>query len=227
MVYNIGICDDETRFISLIENEIKAYFNDKHTYSIHTFQSAAKVLESSLSLDLIFLDIEMPDINGIEIKNKLELIGFKGAIVFVTNYEQYMKDAFGKNVIAYVQKKDIHRLKKILRSFECNQRESKFIKISDSTIKVNDIYYISADNGYCNITTKNKSHYYSIYLNEILRRVDDKLFVQVHRSYIINLRYVDNFNGSEIKIVNGGKIKLSRKYKDQFMKKYFAYLMEE
>lgn len=227
MVYNIGICDDETRFISLIENEIKAYFNDEHAYSIRTFQSAAKVLESSLSLDLIFLDIEMPDISGIEIKKKLELIGFKGAIVFVTNYEQYMKDAFGKNVIAYVQKKDIHRLQKILRSFECNQRESKIIKISDSTIKVNDIYYISADNGYCNITTKNKSHYYSIYLNEILRRVDDKLFVQVHRSYIINLRYVDNFNGSEIKIVNGGKIKLSRKYKNQFTKKYFAYLMEE
>lgn len=224
-MFKIAICDDDVVYANLIRNEIVSF--DKEEYEIYMYSSALQVLEAKIKFDILFLDIEMPEISGIELKRKLEKSNFKGMIVYITNYEQYMNEAFGKNVIAYISKDKIYQVKDILLKFERNNSMNKIFKISDTVLKINDIYYVKADKGYSYIFTKDKSYYFSIYLTDILQRINSDLFMQVHRSFIVNFSYIDKFNEKEITLIDGRIIKLSRKFKDEFIKKYYAYLKEE
>lgn len=225
LMFKIAICDDDEVYAELIRNEIINF--NKNEYKIYIYSSALQVLEAKIKFDILFLDIEMPEISGIELKRKLEKSNFKGMIVYITNYEQYMNEAFGKNVIAYISKDKIYRVKDILLKFERNNSMNKIIKISDTVLKINDIYYVKADKGYSYIFTKDKSYYFSIYLTDILQRINSDLFMQVHRSFLVNFSYIDKFNEKEITLIDGRIIKLSRKFKDEFIKKYYAYLKEE
>lgn len=226
-MYKIGVCDDNVYFLNEIVNILKDFYKECNDVKIEKYQNAIEILRYFREFDLIFLDIEMPTINGLALKRKLEEIDFRGKIIYVTDYEQYMNEAFGKNVIAYIPKKDLNRIVLMLQQLEKEKKRNKVLRIADANINISDIYYIQADSGYVNIYTGNELFYFSIYLNDILKRIDDITFMQVHRSYIVNFRYIDTFNANEITLINGKKIKLSRKYKEVFKNSYFKYLKGE
>lgn len=224
MKYRIGICDDNKKYLDQIANIVYSYYIENKDIEIILFNNGTDVLRRYKDLDLILLDIEMPDMDGLSLKKKLEQIDFKGKIVYVTDYDQYMNEAFGKNVIAYIPKNNLQRVSSILKKIDIERKRNKILSISEVAINISDIYYLEADRGYLNIYTDIKTYYFSIYLNDILKRINDSTFVQVHRSYVVNLRYINTFNSSEITLTNGIKIKLSRKYKDEFKRLYFEYL---
>lgn len=226
-MFKIAICDDDTFYINKIKDIVVNYFSDEGKYEVYMYSNAKQILNEKINFDIIFLDIEMPLITGIELKEKLEKSNFKGIIIYITNYEQYMNEAFGKNVVAYISKDKIHRIKDVLIKFEKCNSVNKIIKISDTVLRINDIYYIEADKGYSYIYTKDKSYYFSIYLSDILRRINSDLFIQVHRSFLVNFRYIDKFSDKIITLVDGRIIKLSRKFKDEFISKYYSYLKED
>lgn len=226
-MFKIAICDDDTFYINKIKDIVVNYFSDEGKYEVYMYSNAKQILNEKINFDIIFLDIEMPLITGIELKKKLEKSNFKGIIVYITNYEQYMNEAFGKNVVAYISKDKIHRIKDVLIKFEKCNSVNKIIKISDTVLRINDIYYIEADKGYSYIYTKDKSYYFSIYLSDILRRINSDLFIRVHRSFLVNFRYIDKFSDKIITLVDGRIIKLSRKFKDEFILKYYSYLKED
>lgn len=226
-MFKIAICDDDTFYINKIKDIVVNYFSDEGKYEVYMYSNAKQILNEKINFDIIFLDIEMPLITGIELKEKLEKSNFKGIIIYITNYEQYMNEAFGKNVVAYISKDKIHRIKDVLIKFEKYNSVNKIIKISDTVLRINDIYYIEADKGYSYIYTKDQSYYFSIYLSDILRRINSDLFIQVHRSFLVNFRYIDKFSDKIITLVDGRIIKLSRKFKDEFILKYYSYLKED
>lgn len=229
MNYKIAICDDNKKIQEQITNIVKSYYIENKDIEIELFSNATDVLKRYKDLDLILLDIEMPGMSGLSLKNKLEQIEFRGKIVYVTDYEQYMNEVFGKNVIAYIPKNNLKRISSILEKIDIERKQNKILSISDVAINIRNIYYLKADRGYVKVYTdiKEKPYFFSIYLNDILKRINDFTFVQVHRSYVINLRYINTFNSREITLINGAKIKISRKYRDEFKRLYFEYLKGE
>ena len=223
MAYKIGICDDENKYIKDIGNIIEDYFKDrKDDYEIYCFNDGYKLLDKADDLDIVFLDVEMDIVSGLEIKNKLTKLSDL-RIIFVTNYEQYMSDAYGRNVIAYVNKSEIVRIKEILTKIENEDQENILLTLSDKTLDTYDIKYIKANGAYCSIYFQDQECVACIYLNDLLKRLPAS-FIRVHRSYVINLRYVRDFLKKHILLSDNTQIPISRSYREAVKKRYFDYV---
>lgn len=195
-----------------------------------SFSSAGEALGyvASNKCDLIFLDMEMPEINGIEF-----LKSFKSSaqIIVVSGKKEYAAEAFDFNVTDYLIKpveysrflKAAIRSSELKTSFQVSQNESDdiFIKKDSRLIKLNakDIVWIEALADYVNIYCLNGDRHT---LLATMKLMEDKLkktdFARIHRSFIIRLDKIKEIEENSV-TVNGKVLPISRGYKDNLFKK--------
>jgi two-component system, LytTR family, response regulator len=237
------LIDDEPDCTSLLKFELT--HNCPQVEIVGVFNSSTKALEEIelLKPDLIFLDIEMPLMNGFELLEKLMPINFN--IIFVTAYNQFALRAFKFNALDYLVKPfDVTELVAAVTKVEKNvlpsqtqldslQRELKGAAISKiaipgpngvSFIEVNEIEYAESSNNYTKLVLINKqSHILSKTLKDVQDVLEDLHFLRVHRQYIINLNHVKQFyRGDNMYVVmsNGENIPIARSQKDKLIEKY-------
>ena len=181
------------------------------------------------TIDLIFLDVEMPNMTGIELLQNLE----KRPIVILSSAKkEYAIDAFDLNVVDYLLKPltlprflmAVDRAKEIYDSkssrIEPSEKEYIFIRANSilSKISINDIQYIQALGDYVNIFTEAKK--YTVHLN--LRAIEEKLpshlFYRIHRSYLINMDKIDSIEKETAYIVKH-PIPIGEAYKSNLLKR--------
>lgn len=222
---NIGICDDEKIYVESMKKIIEDYFrNSELDIMVHVFFNGEDFINSKVRLDLLFLDIEMKEIDGISVKNILEKLYSKCKIVFVSNYDSRMIEAYGTNVIAFINKKNISDITIYLERIRKEHSEHKIISIGTHKIDAFDIVFIKADGSYSNVVGKTKKYLCCIYLVDILERLNNLPFVRVHRSYVVNLHYIRDIVSSNIILLTGEKIPISKTYKDNLVIEYFNYI---
>lgn len=237
------LIDDEPDCTSLLKFEL--VHNCLQVEVVGVFNSSTKALEEIelLKPDLVFLDIEMPLMNGFELLEKLMPINFN--IIFVTAYNQFALRAFKFNALDYIVKPfDVTELVAAVAKAEKNslplqsqleslQREIKGAAISKiaipsqsgvSFIEVNEIEYAESSNNYTKLVLINKqSHIISKTLKDVQDVLEDLHFLRVHRQYIINLNHVKQFYRGEnmyVVMVNGENIPVARSQKDKLVEKY-------
>jgi len=221
-VYNIGICDDESMYIKEIKSKIIEYFiNTNKNIKFHLFNDGIKVVKSINKLDLLFLDIEMPNLTGIEIKDR---INGNCKIVFVTNYEQHIYEAFGKNVIAFVKKDELYRISNILTKVEQEEKEHKIVQLGNQLIDIDSILYAKAEGSYTHIYTMEKDFLECIYLYRTLKKINSQSFIRVHKSYIINMKYIKKIYSNNVLLINNSRIPLSRLLKKDITEQFYNYI---
>lgn len=172
------------------------------------------------NVDLIFLDIEMPEINGMEF---IESFKELPPVIFITSKEKYAVKAFEHKVIHFLVKpvdygkflKAIERVFKLYESKNSQNLESIYIKEKGVMQKIllKEIYYLEALGDFVKVKSVNKNYVAS----STMKNIEDKLatckdFIRVHRSYIINLNYLENFD-AETAVVAGNIIPIGSKYK--------------
>jgi two-component system, LytTR family, response regulator len=237
------LIDDEPDCTSLLKFELM--HNCPQVEVVAIFNSSTKALEE-LELhkpDLVFLDIEMPLMNGFELLEKLMPINFN--IIFVTAYNQFALRAFKFNALDYIVKPfDVTELVVAVAKAEKNslplksqleslQREIKGAAISKiaipgpsgvSFIEVNEIEYAESSNNYTKLILINKqTHLLSKTLKDVQDVLEDLHFLRVHRQYIINLNHVKQFYRGEnmyVVMTNGENIPVARSQKDKLVEKY-------
>ena len=113
---NIAICDDDKSFRDLLEKHLRNYFNDRNiSLNIFQFPSGEKLLENQLLFDLVFLDVEMGNINGIDTGKELKRRNPHNIIFVITSYDGYLDDAFHIRAFRFLSKPlDIVRLYRAL-----------------------------------------------------------------------------------------------------------------
>jgi two-component system, LytTR family, response regulator LytT len=171
-------------------------------------------------IDLIFLDIELPGMNGMEL---LESNKNLPPVILVTSKEKYAAAAFNFKVVHYLVKpveyskflSAIDRVMQTSTQAEKDLNEAIFIKENGVLSKImrNEILYIEALGDYVKIHLKGKVHT----INSTMKNFEDKLkqhrqFIRVHRSYLINLDFLENFD-NETAIVAGKIIPIGAKFK--------------
>lgn len=172
------------------------------------------------TIDLIFLDVEMPDMTGIQL---LESFKDLPSVILITSKEKYAFKAFEHKVVDYLVKPVEYAkfLKAVERVFETNdgltnlRLDYLFIKEEGVLSKLphKDILYFEALGDNVKVHTKAKVHVITATMKSIEEKLKhNKNFVRIHRSYIINLNYLENFD-SETSIVAGRIIPLGNKYK--------------
>ena len=179
--------------------------------------------------DLIFLDIQMPKLNGFEV---LELIHHKPKVIFTTAYDQYALKAFEENAIDYLLKPfSYDRISKSLeRVFdstinsddivktEINTELKRIVVKEGSTIQVlnfSEIICIQSNDDYVIIKTENSEFIKNQTMNHYEKTLPSDVFMRVHRSSIVNISFIKKLNhvskeNYELELNNGEKIKVSK-----------------
>lgn len=182
-------------------------------------------------VDLIFLDIEMPEMTGIELVKNLD---HHPLIILITAKKEYAVEAFELNVVDYIIKPinlarfmlAVDRVKEIFDSkdkkIETNAAEKDYIFVRSDAIltkvKIKEIIYIQAMGDYVNIFTSDKRHTVHITLKGIEEKLPHQLFYRLHRSYLIAINHIDNVEENTAYI---GKhpIPIGEQYKKELLKK--------
>jgi len=198
-----------------------------------TFSDAIQGLEflKTQSVDLIFLDIHLPKISGIDF---LKAIQNPPAVILTTAFSEYAIESYEFDVVDYLLKpfsfqrfvKAISKIKPIELS---GQQESPqnakmgneiFVKSGYEHIKIqiSDIQYIRSDTDYTELMTGQKKYLSNESLKHWLRSIDH--FVQVHKSYVLNPSYIEKVAGNQIHLKNETIIPLGRAYKEAFVSQF-------
>ena len=198
-----------------------------------SFSSTPEALKyiSENEIDCVFLDIEMPDLNGIELSKILNNFAKKPEIVFVSAYGNYAVEGFKLDVVDFLLKPySFEELKnsaqKVLTSIELKTNKNTdysndffFIKIDAQQVKLNssEILYIESMRDYVKIYTKNREVPYIplITLKKIKTLLNAPYFLQINRSQIINTSKISSYGKNSLTIAEK-KFSVSEKFQDGF-----------
>jgi DNA-binding LytR/AlgR family response regulator len=232
---NILICDDQKKeaetFAAMLSD---VYGFDIRAKTFFCSLEALDYVQSGAPVDVCFLDIIMPRMNGITLAEKLRSNGYRGEIVFLTNSNDFAHESYMVGAFNYMLKPPTNKCaSKILNALD-NAREKadregiavkyqgikKFIFFRDiSNIEVvRHNVYIRMING---TDIKVYSSFWEI-ASELLK---DRRFIQCHRSFLINMRDIETVIGREIIMRRGTRVPISRgfsKVRDEILKSMFS-----
>ncbi|WP_266205261.1 LytR/AlgR family response regulator transcription factor [Pontibacter kalidii] len=227
--------DDEPLALDIIESYVSKlpYLNLVKTCSSAT--EAMQVLQEE-QIDLMFLDIEMPELTGIQFLN---ILRHQPLIIFTTAYPDYALEGFNQDAVDYLLKPiPFDRfLKAVTKAQERLQRKNgkgteapvaqpaaaehdfMFVKADYKTIRVDfrDILWIEGLKDYIIIQTKDQKIITLLSMNKMMEKLPDSKFLRVHRSFIVSLQKIDSIEKSRIRIGNK-EIPIGEVYKDAFLK---------
>lgn len=200
----------------------------------HSFQSAleANTVLQKGKIDVVFLDINLPDISGIQY---IKTLTAPPAIIMTTAYHEHAVESFELDTICdYLVKpisfsrflKAVNKVKKQLNGHNPISQEKVvdndafFLNIDKTLHKVNisDILFIASDKNYVTVVTKKGKYSYLESLKNWMEKLPPEHFIQVHKSYIVNFAAIEKINGNLL-YVNQEKIPLGRSYKPALVKK--------
>lgn len=214
----IAIVDDDKNQLKLLSDKVNSYLEKLPSpFQIITYPSGTELLKASRPFDLIFLDIQMQELSGMETAKKLRLAGNSSYIVFVTVLQEYVYDAFEVEASDYLLKpvddKRFERMmNRICSSLQKRNKSSLIITSKGNTCKsvsLQDILYCEAVNHKINIHTKTGIQECYFKIEELERQLDDRFF-RCHRSYLVNLDYVCGYQDRLALLDNGAGIPVSR-----------------
>jgi len=233
MKYRCIVVDDEQLARKLLEEYINKVPHLELVAQCKTPLEAMEVLQEG-GVDLMFLDIQMPELTGIEF---LKTLHDKPAVIFTTAYSEYALEGYQLDVIDYLVKPfdferfiravnkaiDLIRLKQGAGGSSSNREEFLTVHADYKIykLKLEDIEYIEGLKEYVSYFTKDKR----IIALESLKRLEEVLpgdrFMRIHRSYIVPLQKIKSVEGNQVDI-GSKKIPIGRSYKDAVMKKIFG-----
>lgn len=218
---NCIIIDDDPVSVNLITH----FINNTEGLSLlaamnNPIEGVNYIRKNNESIDLIFLDVEMPEMSGIEL---LDSFSELPPVILITSKEKYAVKAFEHKVLHYLVKpvdyvkflNGVHRVFKLFESDKNVKQDYLFIKGNNLLSKVfhKDILYCEALGDYVKVHTKDKVHVvYSTMKNIEEKLTSNKEFIRIHRSYLINLNFLENFD-AETAIVHKQVLPLGNKYK--------------
>lgn len=229
MKLHIAICDDE----SILCKETKEKILEMHPeYEIDLLFSGKELLETPLKYDLIFLDIEMPGQNGMAVAQYLREQKYTGHIIFLTNYNEYMPEAFKVKAFRFLTKPvNMDELEETLEEAEHEFFENQAIVVDgygvEILVDVRDIVYIQAmkKNTVLYLTDKSVETPYS--LKYWLEKLSENDFCQVHKSFIVSLHYIMKVEIDEV-VLHGREcsVPLSRRKNGMVKQAFYEYIRQ-
>lgn len=232
----IAVCDDEILQRIDIIKKIKSVFKNNYCkccYDIEEFNSGESLISSSRYFDIVFLDIKMGKLSGIDIAKNIRKNNSDTKIIFITAFEEYVFEAFDVSAFHYLIKpasedKILEIMNRILKNLKNEKSNQPYLVLNKgkSTIKVllDNVYFFEVQNRIINVHTQTDVIQYYDKITNIESKVPKDSFFRCHRSYIVNLKYVMKFNKTEIVLDNGTTIMISKSKYDEFSKAFLKYI---
>ena len=241
---NITFCDDDREFLDKLTPMVKTIFNSlKRNVSIHLFTDARELIKKFEQYkpyyDILFLDIDMPIINGKEVARILRINDKKFKLAFITAFEEEALNTFQFDVSGFLPKTLLEErlpmvIERMVRAVEEENPQIQVFRVktaedSISTIKVplNDIIYIESVNRKIYLHTKRKIFLLHGYqFSTLAEQYDDFGFVSIHRTCILNLKYIYSVDEIDVRLDDGTVLPLSRRKRQSILDKFLETVCE-
>lgn len=228
----IAICEDEVICTDVLETHIRKWAADNGVWvEVFTYKSAEQFLfylNENADTDLLFLDIMLGGINGIELAQKLRVMKNTVQIVFTTDSEKYVYEGYNVSALNYLVKPITYD--KLCTAMDqaknaISQRKYYLCKTSDSMVKIpyEDIITIEMDSHNAVITTKTAKYTTRRTLTEILESLDSELFIQCHKSCVVNIQHIFSISKKTLGLSNGISVDIGRKYVKELNDRFIKY----
>lgn len=217
---NICICDDEkiqrSELKSIISTQLELKGLD---FSIHECESGESLnlmlIKDNNYLDIIFLDIEMSGLNGIETARNIRELNDKVVIIFVTGFSDYVFDGYEVKALNYILKpykkeKIVHGLFQAVKQVENINHDFFIVQLNSSSYKINlrDVIYFSSDKRKIKVITKENTYEFYAKLDDIEKEMPS-YYVRIHNRYLVNLNFVVAIENNYVD-ANSEKLPISR-----------------
>lgn len=233
IMINIAICDDDTKFCAdLTDFFIKNFFEELHLINDYSNgkELISDIQETGIIYDFIFLDLDMPKMDGVTTGYELRKLPthLNSTIMFITSFDTNPAPIVDIHPFAYIKKpldyNSFHT--KFREALQLFYDEDKLITVctkkNNLRLDVKKIRYIESFHRNSIIHMINEKLELTISLSELEKIIltESHLFVRIHASYIINMRYLSKVSANEIFLDERISLPISRKYKEDFFLKY-------
>lgn len=229
----IGVCDDEKEVREYIKEKVNRLFPKAE---VVIYASGQEVLREKTLPDILFLDIQMPELNGMETAKILRKTDKKTVIIFVTALEEYVFQAFDVDAFHYLVKpftneKFYEVLQKAVKRCRTKQEQSQFTDEKQTllitaqgkhvVVNINDIVYAEVYDRKVMLHSLHSDIEYYGKMKELAKKAGEDFF-RPHRAYLVNLRYVKKYNSTTIWLENGQVLMAKQNYQE-FVKAFLRF----
>lgn len=231
MIY-IAICDDERYMSEHIRKMVSAFFQKKNReVSIRLFSSGKELLNYHKQIDILFLDIQMKDMDGMETARKLREDNFRGFLIFITVLKEMVFQSFEVQAYDYlvkpVEETQVEKtMERLFASMHRASEDSLLVQkgYEGRIIPKDEIVFceIIDRKVYLNLISSEVIDYY-----ERIEKLETKLgdrFFRCHRSYLINLKHLKGYKNGTAYMDNGREIPVSRLRSREFSGVVLQYM---
>lgn len=220
----IAYCEDEKVQSIFLRELIELWEKTANEYcEVTVYGSAEEMLfenQDSFSFDFIILDIELDRMNGIELARRIRKMDNNVPIAFLSNRREYVFEGYEVNAVRYllkpIKKEPLFPILDMILKSMGEEKQYIILELQGEKRKValEDICYVEALGHYIAVHTDGQSLEVKMSINEMASRLNGH-FVATHRSYLVNLQYIERITRTDCILNSGLKIPISRSsYKD-------------
>lgn len=236
MNYRIAICDDNATDSEYVATLVHKWSrNSQNTININSFPSAEVFLfqyADDKNYDILLLDIEMGNMDGVELAKQIRRENDTVQIVFITGFPDFIAEGYEVSALHYLMKpvsggKLSAVLDKAILNLGKNKKSVIFVVDGEMLrIAACDIISVEAFAHCCTVTTINEIFEVKSSISDIEKLLDEG-FIRSHRSYIIGIRFIKSISKIDITLDSGAKIPLSRSNYNTVNKAFISYFRGE
>lgn len=234
LMIKIGICEDEKEMQNLIESHLQNLLKNSE-YKIEKYISGEELLQANFKdIDILLLDIQMGKLNGMDTARRIREVDSKMEIIFITSLIDYVQEGYEVRAYRYLLKPiELEELKKhvlnCINEIEKNKNHYILIKNKSNTYKIysNEITYIEVQKKDMLIHTINKDFDVRYSLEKVEKDLNLDKFVRCHKSFLVNLTYVENIKSNIAILENGEEVPISRYRYKEVKEKFLRFIGDE
>ena len=226
----IVICDDMQEDLDLISTNIMKCANDLNIeIECNSYMDGNDLLNNiNDELDVVFLDIDMPKPNGIDIANTLNEKFPELNIVFITNHSNLVFDVIKFRPLGFVRKNKIEdEMKQALIRVQNEIYNNSVVFQNLMVIKMNDILYMESKGHNIEIHTKEKVQTVRATMSEYEQKLKPYGFVRIHKGFIVNMKFICRINGRIVKLDNGIELISGGNYNKNVREAYAKFISKK
>lgn len=231
----IALLDDDKTALLISKGAIESFFQEKNiAISLDAFSSPINFLAMAEEENyrLVFLDIDMPEINGLEVGKKLKGFNPQTDIIYLSQREDLVFDTLQLHPFGFIRKSRIIQdfasfLELFVNTALNTNRENKKITISCKTetisADIDQVMYIEGNRNYQTFYLKDGSKFDArVLMGELESKLKENGFIRVHKGYLVNYLFIRMIGTNEVKLTNNKVLPLSSKRKDEIMEEYLS-----
>lgn len=220
MNINIAICDDKKFFIEHLSKKIIGYSTELNVKNeILTYNNPEELLNNIDDIDILFLDVDMPEMSGIEVARRIRESNESVLIVFVSNYDQYVYQSIKYKPFRYIRKNRLDSelypaLKDSYNNIQMDNNNKTITidyKKGKIAINKNNIIYIEKELKDTVIHLVDDEICTRMNLKDIEKELDADVFIKLYRGCIANMKYIERFEKDYVYLINGKSLPISRR----------------